>query len=181
MLAINVDFDHLDIVALFSATDQQIKLAYRRSMGKTIRWLSTRITRELGKKFDLPQRVFQVRAKRSFDNDMGSLWIGMNPIAANYLGQARQTKKGVSVRSHRFNGAFIAKMKNGHVGVFQRGARSIKNGKVYYPLETVKAKMTSGTSEEIDVNIRDYEARAADYFKRTFEHELTYIIQKAAA
>lgn len=181
MLAFNVDFDRFDIPAIFEATPAQIKQAYRRAMGKTIRWLSTRISRELGKQFDLPQRVFQVRTKRSFDNDSGHLWIGMNPIAASWLGKGRQTKKGVSVRSHRFDGAFITKMKNGHIGVFQRGDRSIKNGKVHYPLKTVAVKMNSGGSEEIDVSIAQYEARASDYFKKTFQHELNYIAQKAAA
>jgi hypothetical protein len=181
MLSVNFDFDQLDITAVFSSTEQQLKLAYRRAMGKTIRWLSTRISRELGQKFDLPQRVFQVRAKRNIDGDVGRLWIGLNPIAATYLGKARQTKKGVSVRSHRFNGAFIAKMNSGHIGVFQRGQRQIKGGNVYYPLETVKAKMSTGTSNEIDINIRDYQSRATDYFKKTLEHELNYIMQKAAA
>ncbi len=175
MLAVNLDFDRFDIPAIFEAKPTQIKQAYRRAMGKTIRWLSTRISRELGKQFDLPQRVFQVRTKRSFDNESGSLWIGMNPIAASWLGKSRQTRKGVSVRSHRFDSAFIAKMQNGHIGVFRRKTQRP------LPLETVEVKMNSGGSEEIDFNIAQYEARASKYFQHTFEHELNYIVQKAAA
>ena len=147
MLAVNLTLDGFDIPAVFEATPEQIKQAYRRAMGKTIRWLSTRINRELGKQFDLPQRVFQVRTKRNFDNEMGSIWVGMNPIAANWLGKARQTKKGVSVRSHRFDGAFIAKMKNGHIGIFRRKTNRP------LPIETVTKKMSSGGSDEIDFNI----------------------------
>ena len=81
MLDINLQLDAFNIPALFQAKPAQIKKAHRRAMGKTLRWLNTRITRELGAQFDLPQRVFQVRAKKQFDADSGSLWIGLNPIA----------------------------------------------------------------------------------------------------
>lgn len=181
MLAVNLDFDRFDIPEIFAAKPAQIKQAHRRAMGKTIRWLSTRVSRELGQQFDLPQRVFQVRAKRSFDHEYASLWIGLNPIAANWLGKARQTRKGVSVRSHKFNGAFIAKMKNGHIGVFQRGERRIRNGKVHYPLEKVAIKVNSGGSDEIESSLADYQGRATTYFQNTFEHELKYILNRAAA
>lgn len=173
MLAVNLDFDRFDVAAIFEATPAQIKQAYRRAMGKTIRWLSTRVSRELGEQFDLPQRVFQVRTKRSFDSESGSLWIGLNPIAASWLGAARQTRKGVSVRKHRFDHAFIAKMKSGHLGVFRR--------KTHRPLPLEKVTVKLDGSAEINSNLSSYEVRASFYFKRSFERELNYIIQKAAA
>ena len=174
MLDINLQLDAFNIPALFQAKPAQIKKAHRRAMGKTLRWLNTRITRELGAQFDLPQRVFQVRAKKQFDADSGSLWIGLNPIAAHWLGRARQTKKGVSVRKHRFAGAFIAKMSNGHIGVFKRSSSKS------LPIETVRAKIAEGSSADIEEYLERYKAQALPYFQRTFEHELNYIMDKAA-
>lgn len=181
MLDINLDLDRFDIPAVFKATNSQINLAYRRSMGKTLRWLQTRISRELADKFDLPMRVFQVRAKRSFDSESGALWIGLNPIAAKWLGKGRQTKTGVSVRSHRLNGAFLAKMPNEHIGIFQRGERTTRNGKVYYPLKTVMVMTDSGFSYDFSASLESYEKRASVYFKKTFEHELDYLLSKQKA
>lgn len=181
MLNINLDLDRFDIPAVFKATESQINLAYRRSMGKTLKWLQTRISRELADKFDLPMRVFQVRAKRRFDSEAGALWIGLNPIAAKWLGKGRQTKKGVSVRSHRFNGAFLAKMPNDHIGIFQRGQRTTRNGKVYYPLKTVMVMNDSGMSYEFMDSLETYERRASAYFKTVFEHELGYLLKKSKA
>lgn len=181
MLNINLALDRFDIPAVFKSTPQQINLAYKRAMGKTLRWLQTRISRELADKFDLPMRVFQVRAKRSFDSDSGALWIGLNPIAAKWLGKGRQTKTGVSVRSHRLHGAFLAKMPNDHIGIFQRGEKTTRNGKVYYPLKTVMVMTDSGLSSEFVASLESYERRASAYFKKTFEHELNYILSKKAA
>ncbi len=174
MLDIQLSLDVFDIPAIFAATPAQIKTAQRRAMGKTLRWLNTRITRELGSKFDLPQRVFQVRAKREFNADSGSLWVGLNPIAAQWLGKARQTKKGVSVRKHRFAGAFIARMKNGHVGVFKRSSSRA------LPIETVTAKVVENGSAEIEEALARYEKQAVAQYRRIFAHELQYIMDKAA-
>jgi hypothetical protein len=175
MLAFKLELDQFDIRGIFEATTAQISTAQRRAIGKTIRWLSTRVSRELSQQFDVPQRVFQVRAKRSFDDVSGSLWVGLNPIAASWLGRARQTKLGVSVRSHRFGGAFIAKMHNGHIGIFQRSTDKA------LPIETVRAKLVEGTSADISAFLAGYEAQASQYYAKTFEHELNYILNKAAA
>lgn len=175
MLDFKLEFDRFDIPAIFEATPGQIKNAHRRAIGKTIRWLSSRISRELGQQFDLPQRVFQVRSKRSFDHESGSLWVGLNPIAASWLGKGRQTKTGVSVRSHRFKSAFMAKMANGHIGVFRR-----KTSKPL-PIEAVTVKVNSGGSGEIEASLTRYEDRASEFYAKTFEHELSYILSKNKA
>jgi hypothetical protein len=65
-------------------------------------------------------RVF-VRLPRARDGSAkGSVWVGGQPVPAQYLGTAVQTPEGVQVGTAFFYEAFLARMRNGHVGVFQR-------------------------------------------------------------
>ena len=173
MQFMDIDFDSFDVPEFIHATDKQLKLAHRRALGRTLTWLSTRLNREIAAKYDLPQRVFKVRSKKKFDDDSGSLWIGLNPLVARYIGALRQTKKGVSVRSHRFAGAFLAKMPNGHVGVFERGERTIKDGKVHYPIKKVLVALNDGSEE--DKLLKKYESESSKYYEKVFRQQLQHI------
>ncbi len=64
-------------------------------------------------------RVF-VRLPSGKGSEAGSVWIGGRPVPAQYLGTAVQTETGVQVGGRFFAEAFLARMRSGHIGVFQR-------------------------------------------------------------
>lgn len=65
-------------------------------------------------------RVF-VRLPKKTDRDpSGSVWLGAQPVKAEYLAGAVQTADGVQVGAHDLPGAFLVQMRSGHVGVFFR-------------------------------------------------------------
>lgn len=69
---------------------------------------------------------FRVKSKRV--NTAGVVWAGYNPIKAGYVagasssswGRLKQEDWGASARSYLFPGGFLAKMKSGHRGIFER-------------------------------------------------------------
>lgn len=68
---------------------------------------------------------FNNGAPRKQRRYQGSVWIGTKDIKAIYLkGNARQTKAGVRQGSKFYQGAFLATMKSGHLGIFERRGKS---------------------------------------------------------
>ena len=67
----------------------------------------------------------KVKARRK--STRASVWMGTMRIPAKYAGKPRYDKSrgGVRIRGHFFENSFIAKMKSGYVGVFNRN-----NGKL---------------------------------------------------
>jgi hypothetical protein len=171
MLTINLDVDNIGLVEQIDVTPQQIKQAYNRAVARTIDFISVRLAKELSLALDVPQRVLKVRMMKRTANGFGYLWIGLNPVNAEYVGVARQTKMGISVRKHKFDDAFIGRMSNGKIGVFRRKTEKP------LPLENVKVDLFKEAG--IEELFTRYQRQAESYFEKQFAHELTFIKSKA--
>ena len=135
---IRVSVDGLDTVAAtFGALPDQAERASKRAIRKATRSLASRIGRGLAKTHGIPLKAVKSRRRVIVSRTTpGLVWVGYNPIAAIYLGNARQLKTGVRIGSRRYDGAFLATMKSGHFGVFRR------RGKSRLPIEEVKEPLT---------------------------------------
>jgi len=162
----------------------QIQKAVSRALAKTSRWIETHSKRELGKALSLPQRIFNVRYHHSYrlKNSERSVlvWFGLEPIPTYRLGRAEQNNMGVRVGRHQFDGAFIATMKNGHQGVFERKAS--KNNRrekrpdgqwTELPIDEVTRLPIEDIAKPI---IERYYVRAEARFKEILQQEINFAL-----
>lgn len=129
-------------LAAIEATPAQVERAEARAIDKTTTWAASQVARQLAREHRLPlrsirrsgkrgNRIFRlgVRAGRrgkvnnvrvGLGSARGSVWIGLNPIKAAYIGALRQLRRGARAGRHFFEGSFIATMKSGHTGVWHK-------------------------------------------------------------
>lgn len=104
-------------------SDAALEHAWRRALRKTGEWIRTHVARTLSSEIKVPQKVLKQRLYfflRSMKQ--GKVWLGINPIEARRLGAARQTRRGVTVGRHRFDGAWTMKIRDPG-GVYRRTGR----------------------------------------------------------
>lgn len=107
--------------------------AKRRALRETAKWAGKQSVAELARRNRLPQKTL-TRGRRGKAGRMrwtitptdANVWVGTQPIKASYLGNLRQTQQGVSAGRpvRRFPGAFLATLRSGHTGVFERAAHA---------------------------------------------------------
>lgn len=119
----------------FGAKPAQVQRAAR----LTANQVTNEIHKELGG--TIPKRhgtsitgFRRVRAKKTLAKARrkrihGITWIGRNAIAAAYAGKPKKTKTGAKAGKYHFEGAFVARMKSGHLGIFRRIGGKAKTGK----------------------------------------------------
>lgn len=99
------------VTAQIQTTPAQVKRAGERARRKTLRWLSTRMSREISQTLGVPQKGLKSRwtttVAGSGDDQVAILWFGTLPLAAENAGRPRQGKSGTSVAGRRFDGAFF--------------------------------------------------------------------------
>jgi len=127
MTTTTVQVNGLDeVIASLGGMDDRTRRAVSRALNGTIKWASTQVARDVAKEHDIPvravkgYRVFTDRATKR--NLSGQVWIGIAPVKSGYIGKGRNvpSRGGARVRSHFFQGGFVAKMKSGHEGIFKR-------------------------------------------------------------
>ena len=100
--------------------------AQRRAINKTLRWLSTYISRAVGKQEQIAVKAVRQRLRsypvESGGKARGKLWLGINPLEASRSGRPRKTKAGVSVGSRRYRGAFYTKVYGNQADIWIRTA-----------------------------------------------------------
>ena len=100
--------------------------AQRRAINKTLRWLSTYISRAVGKQERIAVKAVRQRLRsypvESGGKARGKLWFGINPLEASRSGLPRKTKVGVSVGSRRYRGAFYTKVYGNQADIWIRTA-----------------------------------------------------------
>ncbi|MCO7217132.1 phage tail protein [Halomonas sp. OfavH-34-E] len=118
--------------AAIQATPDQLQKASDRAIKKTIRWLKTRIAREISAATKVPQKALKPRLTTSVvgtgRDRVHILWFGSLPLAAENAGNPRQTRKGTSVGKHRYEGAFVATIYNPEANVWIRSRRNASAG-----------------------------------------------------
>lgn len=143
----------------------KIQKAIDRAVKKTARWLEVHTKRDLGKELKINQQALTFRYRKTFfpDTKAVSVWFGIDPFQARYIGRSRQNKRGVKAGSYQFDHAFIATMKNGHTNIFRRKKDTIK--KVHLPI--------SEPGSEI---FQRYQVRAQARFSTILKQELNFIL-----
>lgn len=190
--------------AAIQATPKQIEVASQRALKKTIRWLSSRIAREIGQALNVPQKSFKrrlsVKAVGRGSDQVHILWLGVAPLAAELVGRPRQTKQGVSVGKHRFQGAFYKDVYGDGASVWIRKSRAAALG---LKLPQWGRKSRGGDSRFMDYGgpndssnrgrfpvmrvsidiesvaaeiFRRYDRRAIDRFSTVIDQELNYAV-----
>ncbi|MFG0501304.1 hypothetical protein ACF8GD_01475 [Pseudomonas putida] len=101
-----------------------VAAAQRRAINKVLRWLRTRIARDVGRQERIAIAAVRQRLKAFpvSNNGQGRLWFGINPIEASRAGRPRQTRSGVSVAGRRYEGAFFKRVYGGSPDIWIRTA-----------------------------------------------------------
>jgi hypothetical protein len=184
--------------AMIQATPKQMQTATDRAIKKTIRWLSSRVAREIGQALNIPQKAIKNRVVTSVvgsgSERVHILWLGVAPIAAENLANPRQTKKGVSVGRRRYDGAFYRDVygDGDHVWIRKSRAAALamdlpdwggkKGGDGGYlrnpeargrfPLRRVSVDISSVANDVF----RRYDKRAMERFSALIDQELNYAV-----
>ncbi|HHF3242392.1 TPA: hypothetical protein ACPJ2D_004432, partial [Vibrio alginolyticus] len=166
---------------------------------KTMRWMYTRAAREISQLTGIPQKAlkfrFSLKTVGKGAEAVTILWIGISPVLAEKAGKARQTKKGVSLKKHRYEGAFVADMYGYDSAVWIRASR---NHSQY--TTTGKARKANPNSlpahlrgrfpvQHIAIDIADpatqalkrLESRVPDEFRKKLDQELNYVVNHERA
>lgn len=95
-----------------SLTPRAMQNAWRRTLKKTGKYLQSQVAKKLSPIAQIPQKVIKQRLYYFVKSlDKAKVWLGLEKLAAERLGKARQTKKGVKVGKHLFEKAFYRKNK----------------------------------------------------------------------
>ena len=108
---------------------RQARVALRRAINKTLGWTRTQGTRAIAQEHGLPLKVLRSRRRivvspARGDSLFGVAWFDLAPVKAVYFGTPRQMSTGAKVGGRTFDGAFVAHMPSGHLGVFKREGSS---------------------------------------------------------
>lgn len=173
MTEVGLSFDHVGgrVVAdlLAEIGDTVVRDAHMRATTRTAEAARTQIRKEMsaetGVQAKLLNRRFRIhRASRS--NPNARLFIGTVPVRAYDMG-VRELKRGVSVRGPdgrvRMNSAFVATMKSGRTGVFQRQTRA------RLPIKEVTVPIHYSARGSAN---RFLASRAKPEYEKVFQHEM---------
>lgn len=182
------------VSAQIAATPKQLEQAGQRAIKKTMRWMQTRISREVSQLTGIPQKSlktrYHLRTVGSGANAVTILWIGISPVVAEKAGRARQTKKGVSVKQHRYDGAFVSDMYGYDSAVWIRATRNVNE----YTTTSQRRKpnpnalpahlrgrfpvqhLAVDIAETATQSLRRLEARVPDEFRKKLDQELNYVM-----
>lgn len=142
-MEIKLDKGFLKFPELLSDIEKKLlPTAHRRALQKTLTTLKGVTRQALQERYQLPAKVLTPRIKTvlSEDKTTGILWIGLAPIPVAKLDKPQQTPQGVAVAGQHYPSAFIATMKNGHRGVYQRKT------KARLPVQTVTLALVNAES-----------------------------------
>lgn len=183
------------VTSQLEAKPAQLKKAYRRAIKKTMRWLRTQIARNIASQTGIPQKKlktrFSMKTLGSGAAAVDILWIGTVPVPAEDVGKARQTTKGVSVKKHRFEGAFLSDIYGSSgdavwIRASRNAGRYASTGRARkpnphqlpaalrgrFPLQHLAVEM----ADPAERAMKRLEQRVPDVFQKRFEEELNYVV-----
>lgn len=159
--------------AAIQATPKQLALAGQRAIKKTMRWLKVRIARELSQSLAISQKVLTPRFSLS---TVGTgldattiLWLGVNSMPAEMLGNARQTRRGVTVGKRKYEGAFYRRVYGDRSRVWRR------KGTSRLPVQAEVVEISDQASEVF----KRFQTRIPAEFQRILQQELNYVVNHA--
>jgi hypothetical protein len=129
---LNVASEITRVTALMQSTPEQITKAANRAIKKTVRWLQSRVAREISQSLNLSQKAFKHRLTTSSSgsgiNQVHIVWLGVAPLAAEAAGKPRQTRAGVTVGKRKYQGAFYRDVYGDGASVWIRKRRAADLG-----------------------------------------------------
>jgi hypothetical protein len=192
------------VTAQIQATPEQVTKAGERARRKTMRWLSTRMAREISQALRVPQKSLKTRwsttTAGSGAEQVTILWFGTLPLPAENAGRPRQGKKGTTVAGRRFDGAFYRSVYDGVSRVWIRKSRAQALG---LQLPAMSRQNSGGNQRFLDLGgsndssnrgrfpvvrvgielagmadevFRRYERRALARFAELIEQEINYAV-----
>jgi len=130
-LALLADLDRAPLTTL---------TALRRTLSKTLTWMESNLLAAMAQNTGVPSS--KLKAARRVKGYLGRgkgfasftlptsggtegiVFVGTKPVKAIYLGGAKQTATGVSVKGREFPHSFLATMPSGHLGIFHRSGKA---------------------------------------------------------
>lgn len=185
--------------AEIEATPEQLTKAANRAIKKTIRWLRSRVAREVAQALGIPQKAFKQRLTNHVIgtgmDQVHILWLGVAPLAAEMLGRPRQTRAGITVGKRKYPGAFYRDVYGDGPAAWIRKRRAAALG-LDLPSWSGRRKGSSSDWLSSDGNggrfpvmrvavdiesvageiFRRYQRRASDRFGVVLEQELNYAV-----
>ncbi|MDR0672515.1 MAG: phage tail protein [Zoogloeaceae bacterium] len=174
-----VDFDDRQWQAFSeSLKPERLQIAARRAVRKTSAWVKTHIAREVKDRTKIPKKLIASRVKVYDKNwrDGGGggyalkVWFGIDPVFADRIAPARQTKTGVSVGKYRFPGAFIPTKSPRYMG------------KVYYrttdnrlPIMRARVEIEGEARPAFEKIKQGIEARLMELMRQELNYELSKV------
>ena len=156
--------------AAIQATPKQLELAGQRAIKKTMRWLQTRISRELAQALGVSQKVlkprFSLKTVGKGSDAATILWLGVNNLPAEKAGAARQTRRGVTVGKRKYEGSFYRQVCGDEKRVWHR-----KDDRRF----PVVADVIEISDQATDIFSR-FEQRIPAQFSKVLEQELNYVV-----
>lgn len=149
------------------AERKKVEKATVRALNKTALWVRSQTVKQVGKEKQTPKKAMRKKLKVDKANrkrlwsvvKLSSQWIGVAK-----LGSIKQIKMGAKVGSRMYEGAFIATMKNGHIGIFRRRYTTS------LPIDEIKINTHAReTMKELAEN------EAERVFEKYFHQQLEYI------
>ena len=139
--------------------------AERRALKRTSDWARSQGAKAMALESHIQQGKLK-KARRVLSKlraDEASVFLGTRPLRSGYIGKPIQQKRGARVGRIKFDGAFVARMRSGYVGIYKR------RGQERLPIE----------EQEAPVNLLPAEferiARAANVkLLDEFGHQLRY-------
>ncbi|UJQ20821.1 phage tail protein [Wolbachia endosymbiont of Delia radicum] len=158
-----------EVMQSIDAEKVKVEKAAVRALNKTALWVRSQTVKQVSEEKQIPKKA--MRKKLSVDKanrkrlwsvvKLSSQWIGVAK-----LGSIKQTKIGAKAGSRMYEGAFIATMKNGHIGIFRR--------RYMTPLPIDEIKVNT-QAREIMKELVDNEVERV--FEKYFDHELNFILR----
>ncbi|MFH1493744.1 MAG: phage tail protein [Pseudomonadota bacterium] len=167
----NVAIDATDVLYQFGAMPAQAERATKRALTLTAKWIDTQGSRAIAKASGVPLKalkrgkgVGRVRIKSPSASALrASVWFGLMPVKAAYVGKLSQLKKGARAGKHVFPGGFVGRMPSGHIGIY------LRKGKARLPIVEQSVKL-----EQAQTILEGVASEAGDVLQQKMAHELNY-------
>lgn len=165
----NLAFESTLAAAQSTLSPQDFNLAVSRALKKLVDWTAVKVSRHFSAVANIPVRTIKDRVYKHFavNSQSASLWIGLSRIQAYFLGRVRKNRRGVNVRGHQFDGAFLATMKTGHTRVWQRSSDQS------LPIEYVYKSIT--TDADIEAYLASISREVEQRFAVLIQQQLTFL------
>lgn len=166
----------------FGASEQDLRKAYSRALGKTSRALRTQARKDLRQGLKLRAAAvlnarLQIKRIKASKRGLGGamLWAGTNDMAAtSFKGRPRQGATGASVGDMQFPGAFVARGtgKKRKPGDYVEPDRPLMVFRRFTKKSNPIYAETGPISEDADPILIDVFVKASDIFFKNFTREV---------